>query len=656
MALNQLDTVNGTTSGAKPDMDSIENSSCETGGAGAWHRITGTGAVFQASTCSNETDHKTEIHVYSGECGRLTCIATGSKTNALCTGNNASLVNFQTQVFVDYYVLVTSKEGNRGKFRLKITEIQPPENNGCQSATPLGALPILGSTLEATTDFPPDYDCGLPLDTPGVWYEILGSGRGMDVSTCGSDFDSAISIFEGDCNKLKCVTGTSATNRNCTDGKGVVASLLSEENKEYFVYVHGRSESSTSTGDFALIHNEFDVLKVNEFCPSARSIPADGSRIQVSTENATHVSIPSSSCGEPITYPGLWYTFQGNGGSFNISACSEDKADVSVSIFAGDSRGCESLTCVTGMTFFENACSSAQRRRFLQEELFLSPSMPSSLRFMTVDDQSYYVFVHGRDGVGVFDLFVSAETLFDVGSTSPTTTLSDAFLFPTEAPIRYGKDLHRWIQFGTTEVLAINTDYLLLNIIDPPIGDVTTQANIIYYVPLPNYDGRDVMTVNGCNGEDCYRFKVTIRVWGQKFDPDRGGGTDAGEKGLNKMGLLWLLLPLLLPCVCLPMYWLHLKKQQVEDSDDGVKSVNSHDVERSDRFHDDSTGRDQKGLDWDSSSDDDDNGSCSFSEEDDDDGRSYSSSEVTSDGRYSSSEDSDDESYRSSSEDEIHVL
>jgi len=632
---------------------------------------------MQASTCSNETDHKTEIHVYSGECGRLTCIATGSNKNALCKENNASVVNFPTQVDVDYYVLVTNKEGNRGNFRLKITEIQPPENNECQSAKPLGDIPILGSTLEATTDFPPDYDCGLPLDTPGVWYEILGSGRGMEISTCGSDFDSAISIFEGNCDQLKCVTRTSAPNRNCTDGQGVVASFLSEENKEYFVYVHGRSESSTSTGDFTVLHNGLYIsLEVNEIgtCSSARSIPTDGSRIQVSTENnAAHMfpffKTPTKNlnCGVNTTQPGLWYKFQGNGGSFNISACSEDKVDASVSIWRGDLIGCDSLLCVTGTTFVDNACSSAQRRRFLKEELDLSSSMPPSLQLMTFEDKNYYVFVHGSDGVGVFDLFVSAETLVDAGTTSasptffPTETLSlsDASLFPTETPIQYGKDLHRWIQFGTTEVLAINTDYLSLTIIDPPIGDVTTQANVIYYAPLPNYDGQDVMTVSGCNGDDCYRFNVTIRVWGQKFDPDRVG-VYAGEEGRNKTGLLlWLLMSILLLCVCLPLYWWHMKKQQVEDSDDGVKSVNSHDVERSDRFYDDSTGRDQKGLDWDSSSEDDNDGSYSSSgdDDDDDDGRSYSSSEVTSDGRYSSSEDSEDESYESSSsEDERHVL
>ena len=567
--LDRMGGVKGTTSGSKPDINSIESSSCGTGGAGSWYRITGTGAVLQASTCLAETDHETKIQVYSGECMGLTCIDSGGGNEALCNDDKSSVVNFKTQVDVDYYILVTSREGKTGNFGLQIMEIQPPENNECSAAIPLGKNYTLGSTLQATNDFTPGHHYWLALDTPGVWYEIDGAGRGLEISTCQSnDFNSAISVFKGSCNSLESVTGTSAIDPRCTDGQGVVASFLSDKNTKYLVYVHGKSGSPISTGDFTVSYSEFDFLDTNEFCPSARSIPTDGSRVQVSTEDTTHASIPSSSCGVPISNPGLWYTFPGNGRPFEVSACSEDEVDmdVSVSVFSGGPRGCESLACLTGTTFVDNVCSSALSRRSLQRG-----SPLSNLRFMTQKNQDYFVFVHGTNGVGDFDLFVLEEDLVGLGTTAPT-----------ELPFMYGKDLLRWIPVDT-EALIIHTDYLALDIIDSPSGNVTTQGYIINYVPPLNFSGVDIMTVDGCNEGKCYRFDVTITVLGKKLDPDDGGG-----EIWNKSRLLWMLLLLLIPCVSLPLYLLYQNKQRGRDKDDS-------DVKIIDTFEDDTFDQHEEG-------------------------------------------------------------
>ena len=576
--IDQNGVVTGTTSGSKPDMMSIESSSCGTGGSGTWYHITGTGAVFQASTCLSETDHKTSIHIYSGDCNELTCIDSGGGNNALCNDDKGSVVNFQTEMDADYYILVASRENNIGNFGLEITEIMPPDNNECDAAIALQDSPILGSTLESTVDFYPGDYCGTSLDTPGVWYEIDGTGGGMKISTCQEEsFDSAVSVFKGSCNRLECVAGSSATDSSCTGVPGAAVSFLSEANTKYLVYVHGKSGSLTTMGNFTVSHNEFDVVDANEFCSSAISIPLDGSRIQGSTENASQASVPTSSCGIEITNPGLWYTFPGNGHSVEISACSRGEGGfvVSASVFAGGPEGCGSLTCMTGKIFAENICTDVKESRNLEG----GPLGPA-FRLLTEKDKDYYVFVHGNgaDNVGGFELFVRDEgnigrspILTSSPSESPSGSPSESpSESPTEIPIRHGKDLHRWVPINS-DPLEIHTDYLELEMIDPPKGNATIEGHIITYTPPLNFSGDDTMTVDGCTEEGCYRFDLIINVMGEKLE-------FKNDEGWNKR-LLLLLLLLLIPCISLPMYLMYRNKNR----NDGV-NYETNTVDESEPF------------------------------------------------------------------------
>lgn len=557
--IDQNSVVTGTTSLSRPDITSIENSSCGIGGSGIWYHINGTGAVFQASTCLGETNHKTRIHIYSGDCNGLTCIDSGGGNNALCDNDKGSVVNFQTEMGADYYILVTSRENDIGQFGLEVKEIMPSDNNECDTAIILEDSPVLGSTLEATVDFYPGDYCGTPLDNPGVWYEIEGTGGGMKIGTCQEEvFDSSISVFKGACNRLECVAGSSATDPSCTGVPGAAVSFLSEANTKYLVYVHGKSGSLTTMGDFTVTHSEFDVSQANEFCTSAISIPSDGSRIQGSLKNSTQASIPTSSCGTEITNPGLWYRFRGSGLSVEISACSRDQEnfDVSASVFVGGTEACGSLTCMTGKLFAANVCSDAQESRNLE-----GGSLESAFRVLTQNGTDYYVFVHGTgaDNVGDFELLVRAEgnnTITPILSASPSASPSDP---PTETPIRYGKDMHRWVPINS-DPLEIPTDYLEIEIIDPPKGNATIEGYIITYVPPVNFSGDDTMTINGCIEEECYQFDLVINVMGEKLELKN-------DQGWNKR-LLLLLLLLLIPCIGLPLYLIYRNKQRNDHAND----------------------------------------------------------------------------------------
>mmetsp|Transcript_153 Transcript_153/g.388 ORF Transcript_153/g.388 Transcript_153/m.388 type:complete len:1944 (+) Transcript_153:467-6298(+) len=645
--VNVEGAVKSRTKGAKPDMAAIENSSCGAGGAGAWYTVMGTGKVLQVSTCSGNTDHRTSIQVYSGSCGKLECIVSGDGNRALCDNGKGSVVNFDSQEDKVYTILVTARrEGDTGSFGLEVNELLELEvNNDCFGAEPLGRdnPTVSGSTLKATFDFPPGNQCVVPLDSPGVWYEIKGQGKGVELSTCqDNNFDAAISVFSGGCNLPQCVAGSSAIDSACTDGKGVKTSFYAEKDKKYHAYVHGQSGSANAIGDFTLSYVEFDILEANEFCTGAREVPTDGTRVQGSTEDASRASIPTASCGVPITNPGLWYKFKGNGQAYEMRACSEDEGefDVSLSIFEGGPGGCDTLTCLAGTTFPDTVCGATAQQRFLQGG-GLSPS--SEFRFMTDASQEYYIFVHGTggsQGVGDFALYIRDENVTGFGTEAPTVT-----------PIRYGKDLYRWIPVNTT-MLVINTDYMDLEIVaSPTSGNATIQGYWITYTPDLGFEGDDVMTFDGCNEGECFRFDVTVNV---RFDREGRSAGGKDDDGWNKMWLLLLLLLLLIPLCCLPFYLFHKRKQREKEERDNYDDDYSLDDEigrSDDNFDDeDDSDDDDKGLlphqrkpnrrgdessedgdDWETSGDDDsdndDNrsGSYSRSGDEDDDTRSRDS-------------------------------
>ena len=611
----------GTTAGAKPDIASTTGSSCGTGGAGAWYRITGTGGVFQATTCSTQTDHDTRIQIYSGDCGTLECMGSLGGNNLICDGNKASIETFQTEVGVDYYILVSSRDTNTGNFGLKVTEIQPEANNMCETAQSFTEgvdLPnTAGDTTDATNDFLPGYGCGVPIETSGVWYEVEGTGTGMTYSTSSSEcMNTAISVFKGSCDGLECVTGSSSirSGSECPS-EGAETSFFGERDTKYYVYVHGGLDSSSGSsvvnvGSFSLSSSKFDVQAANEFCSSADSVPTDGGPIRGSTRNVTQASVPFSTCGPPIKTPGLWYTFEGNGNPFEISACGS--GGVSVSVFSGGPTtdedggdgdggggGCESLTCLTGTSFGENACASApgRHRRGLQAR------SSSAFRVMTEVRQNYYVFVHGTDGVGDFDLFVRDEMIGsrnealtsyptateppmlgsrnDVPTIYPTTTTEP----PTsEDQLRQGEDMRRTIPMNM-ETMIIVTEYEELDIVEPPVGGVTTEGSILYYSPPLDFIGKDVMTVDGCNGIKCYRFNVTIYIEDDGEDLTRASDDDSGRD--NRLWWLLLLIPF---CVCLPVYLLCFRNKDREEARDNFSENNDYGESEAFMFRDEENG------------------------------------------------------------------
>lgn len=363
------DVVSGNTSQATPDGAPF----CGTSNSapGVWYKLPGnTGQLVTASLCGSAYD--TKLSVYEGSCGNL-----------ICVGGNDDACGFQSEIQfastsgTDYYILVHGFGSSVGNFDLAITCAIPPANNDCANAIAVGlGSSTAGTTVDASTEN--ISSCGVSSTSPGVWYTWTGTGDKLLASLCNANtnFDTKLSVYEGNCNSLSCVSGNDDGGAGC--GLSSKVSFCSEAGTNYFILVHGFGGQS---GPFQL---DFDIAPVglfpaNDECVNAANIEHDGSEIG-STRNAC--PFPDATfCGVSNTAPGVWYTFQGTGARIDLNTC-EQGYDTKLSLYTGS---CNSLVCEEGN---DDDCG-----------------LRSGIQTRTVAGQTYYALVHGFGGAtGDFEL------------------------------------------------------------------------------------------------------------------------------------------------------------------------------------------------------------------------------------------------------------
>jgi hypothetical protein len=138
-----------------------------------------------------------------------------------------------------------------------ITVIATPANDACGSAITVAAgNSYSGNTTCATADGGITY-CGTTGGTaPGVWYSFVGDGKRWSFSACngGTDYDTKLHAFTGNCGALVCVDGNDDLGSACATGPGVASfksglSFCTTIGRTYYVLVHG---FSTSAGNYQL--------------------------------------------------------------------------------------------------------------------------------------------------------------------------------------------------------------------------------------------------------------------------------------------------------------------------------------------------------------------------------------------------------------------
>ena len=107
-------------------------------GAGIWYTFDGMGDTIIISTDLSGTDFDTELEVYVGTCGSLSCVASDDNGG---TGLKAE-VRFSSQLNETYYVYVDGHLSARGNFELSLDCL-----NGCPTLRNISGIPPSGTYL-----------------------------------------------------------------------------------------------------------------------------------------------------------------------------------------------------------------------------------------------------------------------------------------------------------------------------------------------------------------------------------------------------------------------------------------------------------------------------------------------------------------------------
>eukprot|EP00980_Cylindrotheca_fusiformis_P002182 scaffold499_cov120-Cylindrotheca_fusiformis.AAC.5 len=355
---------------------------------GRWFAVSGTGSGLEASTCSSGTDLDTEISIFSGSCDALECIA-GTGESLPC--DEGGSVVWESEPGEDYFIYVSGRGSRVGEFWLTLTEIDL-KGTRCSTAQFFefsDSLEISGSTKSGSHEI---FKVGGEVGSArGFWYELVGTGHRLQVSTCKSeqDYDSRVSVFDGDCG----AHGTVGQSSKCGE-EGDSVKWNSTAGSRYHLFVHGAHEDET--GDFVLTVEQDDGL--NDSCEIAIPIETAPSTYLGSTLHAalsSEIDVGNAITSEPTSAPisdakpdkkgnkggkdrraqdvsdscnyippsrGLWYQIIGNGGEIILSTCSvETDFDTTIDVFSG---GCGELQCIASNN---DSCGSQSLVRFVSE-------------------------------------------------------------------------------------------------------------------------------------------------------------------------------------------------------------------------------------------------------------------------------------------------
>ncbi|RZW41019.1 MAG: T9SS type A sorting domain-containing protein, partial [Flavobacteriaceae bacterium] len=366
------ETVTFTDSGGNPAPD-------------VWYSFTGSGSpqVVTVSLCDGGTDYDSLLRVFDA------CGGTEIATNDDACGLQSEL-SFLSDGTSTYYIMVEGFGSNSGNYSMAITCVDPPVNDECDGALSINCgETVVGETNTATFDAAAPV-CVTGITAPGVWYvfdDTSGLLTDYTLSLCdgGTDYDSKLTVYSGDCGALVCVVDN---DDSC--GLQSEVSWQGDGSTTYYILVHG---FGSSTGNFSMeltcapvpppndmIVNSIDVDEIGfPYTDPSVAMPA----ATLEAGNPTGCNIDGAK--------GVWYNFVPLG-SGTATAEIVDPAGASFVVFfkAPDEDATE-----TDLEYFfqvGNQCAPA-----------------TSANITTEAGQAYYVFVV-NDG-GITDITIDGTLL-----------------------------------------------------------------------------------------------------------------------------------------------------------------------------------------------------------------------------------------------------
>lgn len=149
----------------------------------------------------------------------------------------------------------------------------PVVNDECGFAEPIACSQVVSATTVCAdtteSDYCDQYNIGQYFHG-GLWYSIMGTGDTLRATMCfeETDYDTYLSIYEGDCGNLDCVAGNDDQDEVNFFAEPCFENFLSssvdwesEEGVEYFLHVSGSNAVTPAVGgfDFVLICDGVEV-------------------------------------------------------------------------------------------------------------------------------------------------------------------------------------------------------------------------------------------------------------------------------------------------------------------------------------------------------------------------------------------------------------
>ena len=323
-------TVAATTNGDP-------SSSCSYLGNSVWYTFTpSSNGVVTVSTCGS--DFPTALRVYSGSCGSLSPLlpdGCNSGGGPACASNQAS-VSFQGVGGTTYYVMAGSSGQLAGNLQIQAT-LSPSLNDQCANAIPMqDGILYTRNTAASTSAGDPNSYCTYNFGK-GVWYTYTPASNGvLIVSTCGSDFDTALQVYSGRCGALSLINnGLDACNDNYGPACPTIQASLAFEAAAGTTYYILAGGNNAATGNLQIKATLVPPLP-NDHCSGAIAL-TNGVTYAENTATATSV-------GDPINWydsKGVWFSFTpATNGVVTVSTCGSDYP-TELETFTG---GCSSLT------------------------------------------------------------------------------------------------------------------------------------------------------------------------------------------------------------------------------------------------------------------------------------------------------------------------
>jgi hypothetical protein len=323
-------------------------------GADVWFRYTSgscTNGPTTISTCGSNFD--TKVFVYAATCPTATgaSLACSDDSNLCGNGSLQSSVAFQHEANTTYLIRIGGYNAAAGSGTLTITPPTcgpvAPGNDACAGALFLAdGVAQSGSSLLATNDG--SATCGTSSTSRDVWYAYRPvSSASVNVNTCGSGFDTVLSVYTGACGSLTQVAcnddNNSGGNNACGGGLSSGINVSMTAGTTYYIRVAGY-QGAAGAFNIRAIGGGGTIPAPNDACAARPGVgfgETPFNNTNCSTDGPTHTLCNAN--GSSAITRDLWFNFPSTvTGTVQIDTCSASTTfNTRLAVYSGS--GCSDL-------------------------------------------------------------------------------------------------------------------------------------------------------------------------------------------------------------------------------------------------------------------------------------------------------------------------